>query len=192
MQCPKRGGKNRANVIRQALVVEGGKKDGHTLLAIFACAVAESGKRVVRFAGVAKQRAEEFAVALEDVELRMKGGAEPALEVQVTSGKSVSHAASVFGLNIIVVGLNDGFLAGEVVVGGAERSSRCGCEFAHGGGFQTALAKDTKCGGEKVGTSELCFGRGNGFIEHVQILETKRAIVKNNSEHVQVYPLSTV
>src|SRR5277367_3346119 len=135
---------------------------------------------MVRLAGVAKQGAEELSVGLENVEFRVEGRPEAIFQIKMpVAGECRGHAASVLGLNIVVVGLDDGFFAGEIVVGGAERSSGSGGEFAHGGGLEPTLAEDAERGGEEVGAGELGFGSGDGSIEHVQIVGKTPGIVKH-------------
>src|SRR5271155_452069 len=188
MQRPEGSGEECADVVWEGLVAAGGEKNGHALLAILAGAVAEGGERVVRLACVAKERAEEFAVALENVELGMEGGAEAIFEVEMLIGECRGNPVSVFGLNVVVIGLDDGFFAGEIVVGGAEGRGRGSGEVAHGDGVEAALAKDAESGGEDVGAGKAGFGRGGGrSIEHVQIIEPSRWIVKNYFEHVRIW-----
>jgi hypothetical protein len=115
----------------------------------------------------------------------MEGGTEAISQIQMPFGEGCGHSAGVFGLNIVVVGLDDGFLAREIVVGGAEGSSRSGGQFAHGDGFDAALAEGAEGGGEDVGASENGFRSGRGRIEHVQIAGRALQVVKNFSEHVQ-------
>ena len=109
---------------------------------------------------------------MQDIELGVKRGTKTPFEIQFSFGDCSGQATSVLGLNIVVIGLDDGFFAGEVIIRGAEGGSSRGSEIAHGDGLETAFAEDAESGGEKVGASEPSFGSGSGLIEHVQILAT--------------------
>src|SRR6516162_10109478 len=63
VQGPESGGKKGANVARKSLLPDGQLENGNALVAHFAGALAEWGKRVSGLAGVAKQRTEELLIA---------------------------------------------------------------------------------------------------------------------------------
>jgi hypothetical protein len=121
---------------------------------------------------------------LQDIELGVKGGTKALFEIQLGFGDCGGQATSVLGLNIVVIGLNDGFFAGEIIIRGAEGSSSCGGEIAHGDGLEAAFAEYAESGREQVGAGELGFGSGSVLIEHVQILARSAGLVKIYFEHV--------
>lgn len=135
-------------------------------------------------AGVPEECAEELAVALENVEFRVEGSAQPVFQVEAALRSGVAEsrgeAAGVLGLHVIVIGLNDGFLAGEVVVGGAKGRPGSSGEFAHSGGVEAALTENGQCGRYEMGPSELGLWSGShsgyGIIEHVQIIAETRPL----------------
>jgi len=92
----------------------------------------------------------------------------------------------VLGLDLVVVGLDDGFFAGEVIVGRAEGDIGGRSQVAHGGGVEAAFAKAMQGGGKDMGPSGLAFGSGRGCIEHVQIISKILREVKNNIEQVRI------
>src|ERR1700722_15550829 len=116
----------------------------------------------------------------------MERGAQPIFKIEPLFGEGCGHPAGVFSLNIIVVSLDNCFLAGEVVVGGAEGDLGSSGETAHGGGFKPTFAEDAERSGEDMGAGELGFGSGDGCIEHVQIIERSLGVVKTYLEHVRV------
>jgi len=83
VQGPEGGGEKGANVIRQALIANGGGEDGEALLAIPERAGTECGEWVKRLAGEAEESTEEFAVALQDFEFGVKGDGEAFFEREV-------------------------------------------------------------------------------------------------------------
>src|SRR5437879_693496 len=74
---------------------------------------------VVRLAGVAKHHAQQFAVILKNIQLRLKYELQALLQFKLASSQRFRDPAGVLCLNNFVVGLNNRFLAWEVVVSGA-------------------------------------------------------------------------
>lgn len=131
------------------------------------------------FSGEAKEGSEEFAVSLKNIELGVKSDTQAVVEVEFSFGEGGSDPGGVFGLNFVVIGLDDGFFAGEVVVSGSEGQVSCGGDFAHGGRFQAALAEDAECSVKDVRASLMAFGTGEFLFEHVQGIGEEGSIVKS-------------
>src|SRR5262249_17243713 len=118
--------------------------------------------------------------SFDDIELGMKGGAEAGLQVEITGCEGDENPLAMLLLDGFVEGLDDGFLAGEVVVGRAEGDAGVFRDLAHGGGIETNSPESHQRGVENAGSR---FGRalvGDGFLEHVQIVEDSNSNVKQN------------
>src|SRR6185295_17881761 len=97
------------------------------------------------FAAVPEEGAEQGAVLLHDIDLRVERGRQPSAEVPRLA-KSLSGKGKMLLLHVVVVRADDGFLAGKVVVGGAQREIRAGGDVANGGLFEALFPEQAERG----------------------------------------------
>ena len=96
------------------------------------------------------------------VELGVEGDAETVVEAELGIGEGGADTLDVLVMNTVVVSLNDGVLAGEVVVGGAKGDASRVCDVAHFGLVEAAGAEELECRLEDRGAAELAFLGGLG------------------------------
>ena len=73
-------------------------------------------------------------------------------------GERRAGPRQVFVLHVVVIGADDGFLALEVVVGGAERETRAGGDVANGRFLEAALTEQGERGVENLAAGLLAGG----------------------------------
>src|ERR1700739_2639992 len=113
---PKQCGKHRPEVTRKFLVTNGLVENRNAKLAVLFRYLAERGARVNGFAGITEKDAENFPVALENVQFSVEGGLETFLQIEFCRGESFDDSLAVLLLHTIVIREEDGLFAGEVVV----------------------------------------------------------------------------
>src|SRR6266851_3261760 len=95
------------------------------------------------------------------------------------------HFFGVPALHLVVIGQNNGFLTGKIVVGGAGGDFGGLANVPHGGDFEPAFAKqfESSLQDQRLGIFDGCIGgRSIGTIErleHVQILWERSHVVKS-------------
>ena len=127
---------------------------------------------MVRIAAVAEQRPQQLAIAGHDVDLAVQRRAQPGAQVRRRREGLAAHGL-VPRLDVVVVGRDDGLLAGEVVIGGAEGHAGRRRDVTHGGLLEAALPQQRQRRLEDVAAGALAVGSlrsgpGRGVFEHVQ------------------------
>jgi hypothetical protein len=84
----------------------------------------------------------------------------------------------VLFLNLIVIGLQDGFFAGVIVIRGPERDICLPGDLTHRGVLEAVAAKQEQSGREYGFAGGLGAWVGFTCLEHVQIIGTEPAKVK--------------
>src|SRR5436190_3453790 len=161
-----------ADVVGQPLAGERFGEDFGADFALAAGCRTEPGQRMIGLAAVAEQRAQQPPVVLEDVDLRVKRSAQAVAQC-MGPGERVTRARLMLLLDVVVVGADDGFLAAEVVVAGAERQSRAARDVPDRRLVEAAFAEERQRGLEDMAARLLAVGalrRGarGGLFEHVQ------------------------
>ena len=124
---------------------------------------------MVGLAGVAEDDAEKFAVALHEIELRVKDGGYASLQALGPSEQRGADGILLI-LNGFVIGLNDGFFAREIVIGGAFGDFGAAGDFLHSGGIEAFFAEELQSAFKNVAAGLFRFVGGALIFDHVQIL----------------------
>lgn len=163
-----------ANIFREAFFFDRFSEQGDARLPLSAGGWTEPRQRMVRIAAIPEQRAKQFTILSNDVDLGVEGGAKPGAKVIVLR-KYFAHACVVFLLDKIVVGGNERFLALEVVVSRTQRQPGPACDISNRGFVKTVFSKERKCGVEyqTAGFFTRCALRNSSNVrlvvfEHVQ------------------------
>jgi hypothetical protein len=154
-------------IVRQALVANSGREGSHALEPVLSRGRSEKRQWMPGVAGEAEQGSHERAIVVQDVDLALEGDAEPGAERLLLSGLG-SDAAGVLFRDSVVVGEDDGVLAGEVVVRGTEGHAGGGGDVAHGGRIEATLSKQRERGAVDAFAGVFAFG--SDCFEHVQLL----------------------
>src|SRR6266852_7246600 len=134
---------------------------------------------MLRLARVTKQRAQQPAVAAEDLQFEMKNGSKLGLQVQVSRLKCCLQPRGVLVADGIVIFLYDRFFAGKVVISGTQGYAGLLGDVPHGCRFQATLTAQGQGRIEYLGAGFSGMFAGDLGIEHVQIIPGRVLVVKS-------------
>ena len=140
-------------------------------------------------AAIAEERTQQPSILLHDVDLGVERRAQPIPKAFAT-GERLAGPQQVFFLHVVVVGADDGFLALEVVVGGAEGETCAAGDVANRGFLEPAFTEKGKRGVEDAPSGLFAGGTlrdrpAGGVFEHVQSLRVRADGRQDNFERVQ-------
>src|SRR5215469_11541264 len=115
----------------------------------------------------------------------MESNSQPLEKILFTLGELRGNSCEVIRLDLVIVGLDHGFLAGKVVVSGAKGDVGGFGYFSHRDGVDSALAEQAQSRVENEGPCCLTCGAGLLRVEHVQIMGLRKLTCQGKSEHVQ-------
>src|SRR5690242_3927186 len=143
MRQPKCRRKKLEHFFAQACSNKGLAKNGHALRALNLSSFSKNRERMLRISSVAKERTEEAAVIFQNFQFRMECDSETLAKTGLPF-PFLAHLFSVSALHLFVIGRDDGFLAGEIVVRSACRDFGRAGNIPHGGDFEAAPTEQTK------------------------------------------------
>src|SRR5215472_4809202 len=114
----------------------------------------------------------------------MERGFQPFGKVVFTLRQMSRHSVEVIGLDLVIVGLNDRFLGGKVVVSGSQCDTSGLRDFAHCDCLDSALAEESQSRLQDKRPCRLTGWAGFWFIEHVQIIDCTPLLCQAKTEHV--------